>query len=172
MNVALLSLGSNIDAARNLVAAVRLLREAGRVVAVSCVYETPAVGAPGQPPFLNAAVQLETPLGPGAFKDGVIGRIERALGRTRDPRNRAAPRTIDIDIALWTSGDAGVETPPPHPDVVRRAHVAVPLADIAPARVLPGDGRPLAAVAGGLRARDAALRPRPDVDLRAAAYGK
>lgn len=170
MNVVLLSLGANIEPEANLVAAVRLLRGAGRVLAVSAVYETEPVGAPDQPHFLNAAVMLETALGLAAFKRDVIGAIERQLGRVRDPRDRNAPRTIDIDVALWEGGDAEA-APAPDPDIARWAHVAVPLADIAPGRYLEGDGRTLAVIAGDLLADTPAPRPRPDVDLRAVGLG-
>lgn len=168
MSVVLLSLGSNIDAESNLAAAVRLLREEGRVLAVSPVYETEPVGTAGQPPFLNAALMIETSLGPVAFKRDVIGEIERMLGRVRDPRDRNAPRTIDVDIAIWEGGADG-PVPDPDPSISRWAHLAIPLADIAPGRYLRGDGRTLATIAVDLLAAGPAPRPRPDVNLRPAA---
>ncbi len=173
MALVALSLGSNIEPARNLLLAVAMLRGAGRIVGVSRVFETDPVGAPGQPPFLNAAVLFETTLDPAALKRDVIRGIERALGRVRDPADRNAPRTIDIDISLW-EGEAGPGgPPPPDPDVTRRAHVAAPLADLLPERIVPGDGRALGEIAAALvapgAAPEAAPRARGDLSLRGAA---
>ncbi|MHB8077792.1 MAG: 2-amino-4-hydroxy-6-hydroxymethyldihydropteridine diphosphokinase [Candidatus Krumholzibacteriia bacterium] len=177
MALVALSLGSNIEPVRNLTLAVAMLRGTGRIVGVSRVYETAPVGAPGSAPFLNAAVLFETALDPATLKRDVIGGIERALGRVRDPADRNAPRTIDLDISLW-EGPAGPDgPPPPDPDVTRRAHVALPLADLLPAWIVPDDGRPLAEIAAALVAPGAAPgtppgtppRARPDLSLRGAA---
>lgn len=173
MALVALSLGSNIAPARNLLLAVAMLRGAGRIVGVSRVFETDPVGAPGTAPFLNAAVLFETPLDPDTLKRTVIGGIERALGRVRDPADRNAPRTIDLDISLW-DGEAGPDGPPqPDPDIARRAHVAVPLADLLPDRIVAGDGRPLGEIAAALVAPGAASgappRVRTDLSLREAA---
>lgn len=173
MALVALSLGSNIEPGRNLPLAVAMLRGAGRIVGVSRVFETDPVGPPGQTPFLNAAVLFETALDPRTLKRDVIGGIERALGRVREPGDRNAPRTIDIDISLW-EGEAGPGgAPPPDPDVTRRAHVAVPLADLLPERIVPGDGRALGEIAAALIAPgvapDAAPRVRVDLSLRGVA---
>lgn len=166
MALVALSLGSNIAPERNLPLAVAMLRGAGGIVAVSRVFATDPVGAPGGAPFLNAALLFETGLDPVTLKRDVIGGIERALGRVRDPADRNAPRTIDIDITLW-DGEAGPGgAPPPDPDLAVRAHVAVPLAELMPDRVLPGDGRRLAEIAAALAPPGAAPVPRDDLSLR------
>jgi 2-amino-4-hydroxy-6-hydroxymethyldihydropteridine diphosphokinase len=150
-----------------------MLRGAGRIVGVSRVFETEPVGVSGGPRFLNAAILFETALDPSTLKRDVIGGIERALGRVRDPGNRNAPRTIDIDISLW-NGEAGPDgAPSPDPDLARRAHVAVPLADLLPERIVPGDGRALREIAAALvapgAATGAAPRARVDLSLRGVA---
>lgn len=144
------SLGSNIDPERNLVHAVTLLRQKCDVLAVSSVYRTPPQGFTAQPDFLNLSVQVHTSLQPDTFKKDVLDWIERELGRIRDPNNKNAPRTIDLDISLW--GDSVFEygAKPwrvPDPDIVRFAHVAVPLAEIAPDVVHPTEGVTLAEIA-------------------------
>jgi 2-amino-4-hydroxy-6-hydroxymethyldihydropteridine diphosphokinase len=164
MTLLALSLGSNIAPERNLVLAVSMLRGAGRIVAVSRAFETEPVGGPGQARFLNAALILETEADAEAFKAQVVRGIERALGRVRDPQDRDAARTIDIDVSFVIGGDAAAEDP----DVARRAHVAVPLAEVAPDHVA-ADGRTLAAIAAALAGGGAAPRPRPEVDLARAA---
>ena len=76
MNRAVISIGSNINKETNLPACVRLLAERCHIVAISPVYETLPVGAPDQPNFFNAAVVVETELGPAALKESVLARIE------------------------------------------------------------------------------------------------
>jgi 2-amino-4-hydroxy-6-hydroxymethyldihydropteridine diphosphokinase len=177
-----LSLGSNIAGEANLPAAVAELAGWGAVQAVSPAYQTAPIAADGAAvvdrdggdpgaPFLNAALLLVAELEPEAAKGEMIAAVERKLGRVRDPRDRFAPRTIDVDIALW---DDAVVTicgrAVPDPDIVRHLHVAQPLADIAPDYVHPSDGRTLAQIADRLtraaRGRGEVLpRPRPDVIL-------
>lgn len=164
MNRAFLVLGSNIDAARNLPAAVALLRERGRVVRTSRVYESPPVDGSLQPNYLNAAVLLETPLGIRELREPVIAEIEQRLGRERDPANRYAARTIDIDVALFNREVAEIDgRPVPDPDILVRPFVAVPLAELDGDFVHPGDGRMLAQIAAGLDREGLLLRD--DVQL-------
>lgn len=168
MHRVFLSLGSNIEPEANLRACLGVLRQKCTVLAVSPVYETAPVGYSQQPDFLNAAVLLETPLSPEAFRAQVILPIERALGRVRDPHNKNAPRTIDLDIALWDGDSFDFGEKPwhvPDPDITRYIHVARPLADLAPDYVHPEDGRTLAEIAGSLPA--SGLRRRPDIRLDA-----
>lgn len=153
MHRVFLSLGSNIKPEDNLRACLQLLREKCTVLAVSPVYETAPVGYTKQANFLNAAVLLETPLTPEQFRLAVIVPIEQALKRVRDPHNKNAPRTIDLDIALWDEESFDFGEKPwhvPDPDVTRFAHVARPLADLAPEAVHPEDGRTLAEIAAAL----------------------
>jgi len=151
----LLSLGSNIEPDRNLLAATKLLAHHVQVVAASRVYETLPVGGSRGPVFLNAAVEIRCDLGPGPLKYQVLRPIEEALGRVRsDDRN--APRTIDMDISLY--GDRVVHEPGtqleiPDPEILRRAHVAIPLADVAPGLPHPVVGRTLAEIAGRFEGR-------------------
>jgi 2-amino-4-hydroxy-6-hydroxymethyldihydropteridine diphosphokinase len=144
------SLGSNIEPEANLAQAVRLLRERCHVLAASSVYRTPPQGYVYQPDFLNMAVKLTTSLAPADFKTDVLDVIEHLLGRQRDPHNKNAPRTIDLDISLW--GDAVFEYGDkpwrvPDPDIVRFAHVALPLAELAPTFIHPLEGKTLAQIA-------------------------
>ncbi len=154
--VAFVALGSNIAPAVNLPAAVRLLAGRCALLARSPVYRTPPQGFADQPDFCNMAVKVETALAPADFKRDVLARIEQALGRLRDPRNKNAPRTIDLDIALWgdqalTYGDKPWRVP--DPDILRFAHLAVPLADLAPNYVHPETGATLAQIASQLDTR-------------------
>ena len=168
MNRVYLLLGSNVEPERNLPAAVAKLRDHG-LIAVSPAYETIPVGTDHPAVFLNAAALIETSLGPEAVKLEVCADIETSLGRARNPHDRFAPRTIDLDIALWNDAILVVlGSAVPDPDILRHLHAARPLADMAPNLVHPGDGRTLAAIANALESAGESRhfpRPRPDVIL-------
>lgn len=164
VNVAYVSLGSNIAPAVNLVQAVRRLAQVCQVVAVSPVYETVAVGDPNQPNFLNAALIAQTPLPAAQFKETVLDPIELALGRQRTSNPNDA-RTIDLDLVLFNQdvlffGKRRV----PDPDIARYAYVVRPLADIAPHYVHPLTGQTLAQMAAALASGPDIWR-RDDLDL-------
>ncbi|HLW84987.1 MAG TPA: 2-amino-4-hydroxy-6-hydroxymethyldihydropteridine diphosphokinase [Candidatus Sulfotelmatobacter sp.] len=126
-----LSLGANVgDRAGHISEAITRLKSAGRVVAVSSLYETEPVEVTDQAWFLNCAVALETTMTPSQLMAALLG-IEREMGRKRTQKK--GPRTIDIDILLF--GDAVVESPElriPHPAMHQRRFVLEPLAEIAP----------------------------------------
>src|SRR5262245_37053189 len=98
---AYLLLGSNIDPERNLPAACRLLAAHGRIVAASKVWESEPADGSAQANYLNAAVLLETRHTADDLRRSVLPGIESGLGRVRDPHDKYAARTIDIDIALF-----------------------------------------------------------------------
>lgn len=144
---ALLTLGSNIEPERNMVAALDAIDERFGVEVVSSVYEADPVGAPGMPRFLNAAVRIRTAVSPRDLKFRVIRPLERRLGRVRteDPN---APRTIDIDLAAVEGlVIEGEDLRLPDPDILTRAHLALPLADVAPAFEHPTEGLTLGEIA-------------------------
>jgi dihydroneopterin aldolase/2-amino-4-hydroxy-6-hydroxymethyldihydropteridine diphosphokinase len=150
-NTVFVSLGSNIQPKQNLKRAVELLRMRTDVQAVSSAYRTPPQGFTEQPDFLNMAVRLATPLSPITFKKEILDWIERELGRVRDPHNKNAPRTIDLDISLWNHDVLEYGDKPwhiPDPDILRFAHVAIPLAELAPDYEVPGQRVTLAQIAG------------------------
>lgn len=130
-----LGIGSNLgDRKGHLQFAVDgLAARAGRVTAVSPVYETEPVGGPTQPDYLNAVVAVETELSPRELL-AVAKALEAEAGREPpDPTNRWGPRPLDIDILMV--GDERIDEPDlivPHPRIHQRAFVLAPLADIAP----------------------------------------
>jgi dihydroneopterin aldolase / 2-amino-4-hydroxy-6-hydroxymethyldihydropteridine diphosphokinase len=147
-----ISMGSNIDPAENLQAALHRLRERAdlTIVAVSPVYRTAPVGKVDQADFLNAAVLVRTLLSPGELKTEILLPIEDALGRVRTA-DKNAPRTIDLDIALYgyVVLDIGSRHIP-DPDLLQHPHIALPLADLAPYYVHPESGETLEEIAGRL----------------------
>ena len=140
-----MGLGSNLgDRWARLRAAVAGLPD---VVAVSPVYETePVGGPPGQPPYLNAVVELATERSPRELL-GVAQGLEAAAGRVRS--ERWGPRPLDVDVLLV--GDVAVDEADlvvPHPRMWERRFVVAPLADLAPELPPPGWER---GVAGRVR---------------------
>ncbi len=147
---AFIAVGSNIDAERNVAAALELLGRRVRIVAVSRFYRTPALGAPGSPDFLNGVVEIETELTPRELKRLVLIEVENELGRER-AADKNAPRTIDLDLALHgdlVCSEEGLLLPAP--EILERAFVVLPLLELEPELVLPGTGRPLRELAAGL----------------------
>jgi 2-amino-4-hydroxy-6-hydroxymethyldihydropteridine diphosphokinase len=111
-----------------------------RLVAHSRFYRTPPWGLLEQPPFLNAAAELDTALAPHELLDALLA-IERAAGRVREGE-RWGPRTLDLDLLHMegvVSHDERLTLP--HPRIGERAFVLVPLAELAPELELPGQGR-------------------------------
>ena len=117
--------------------ALRLLDETTGVwvQAVSSIYETDPWGDTNQGPFLNLAARIGCTLEPLQLL-AEAKRIEQEVGR--QPRGRWGPREIDIDLLL--SGDLTIRTPEltvPHPHLVERQFVLVPLAELGPNLQLP-----------------------------------
>ena len=165
-NIVFVSLGSNIKPESNIAAALDRLRRYATVLDVSPVYQSPPQLFAEQPPFLNLAVKLRTLRGPARFKVDVIDRIESELGRARDRRNKNAPRTIDLDISLWNDEAFEYGGKPwivPDGDILRFAHVAVPLTDLAPDYRHPIQSQALREIAAEL---DASQLRRVDLGLR------
>jgi len=138
-----LSLGSNIRPRHHLGATLKLLdaQDAVRLLGESPWYETRPWGGIAQANFLNLVCALKTSLLPLQLLQTTQA-IERRLGRVRTLRN--GPRTIDIDILL--AGDTRLETPTltiPHPGLLERDFMLLPLLDLAPDARLPGSGERL-----------------------------
>ena len=153
MTLAYIAIGSNLASPLEQVnAAVEALGEIpqSRIVAVSSFYRTPPLGPQDQPDYLNAAVVLETELGPEALLDNTQ-RIELQQGRVRKAE-RWGPRTLDLDIMLF--GDALINSERltvPHYDMKNRGFMLWPLFEIAPDLHFP-DGPALRAVLDNLGA--------------------
>jgi 2-amino-4-hydroxy-6-hydroxymethyldihydropteridine diphosphokinase len=140
-----LGLGSNVgDTPANLRAAIDELRGRGvKVVAESSLYETAPQGEIlDQPDFLNAAIEIETELGPEELLD-VCKDVERALGREQG-KPRHSPRLIDVDLLLLDDLEYSSERLTlPHAEVTSRRFVLEPLLELDPDMKLP-DGTRLA----------------------------
>jgi 2-amino-4-hydroxy-6-hydroxymethyldihydropteridine diphosphokinase len=141
MAEALIALGGNIgDVRATFERAIACLcrDETVRLVARSSDYETPPWGITEQPAFVNAAIAVATSLGPHDLLKRTM-ECERLLGLDRARKQHWGPRNIDIDILAYddlalTDQDLVL----PHPRMLERAFVLVPLAEIAPHRSIAG----------------------------------
>lgn len=144
-----LALGTNLGSrSLNLVRACAALKKFVTVSRVSHIYETPPWGITDQPAFLNQVLEVTSDLPPQELLT-TIKQIEVDLGRV--PSERYGPRLIDIDILLYGSRVVNSESLViPHPRMVERAFVLVPLNELIPDMVLPGEVQPISMLLAGL----------------------
>ncbi|QDU11236.1 2-amino-4-hydroxy-6-hydroxymethyldihydropteridine diphosphokinase [Gimesia aquarii] len=155
MNQVFLALGSNIRPEFYLPRAVRLLSNYGVILKRSSVWQSSPVGDENQADFLNAAILMETPLEASKLRLDIIAGIEQQLDRVRDPDNKNGPRTIDIDLVLFNEEQLEIgHRIIPDPEILERAFLAAPLAELAPQYVVPGVNKTLEQIANKLTSTD------------------
>jgi 2-amino-4-hydroxy-6-hydroxymethyldihydropteridine diphosphokinase len=153
-----LLLGSNIEPEANLRRAVALLCRRVEVVAVSPVFESRPVGTADQPCYLNAVAVVETSMGPGRLRADVLRPVEAALGRVRTA-DKFGPRTMDVDLVMY--GDRAMVCGGrrlPDRGLTAHAHVALPMAAVAPDVRHPETGETMREIAARLLSDGVALR--------------
>ncbi|MBN1355358.1 2-amino-4-hydroxy-6-hydroxymethyldihydropteridine diphosphokinase [bacterium] len=146
IDAAFIAIGSNINPERHIPRSIRSIRSLGRIVRVGGCYRNNAVGSPELPGFVNTALLLETELRPMLLKTRLRG-IENELGRRRTP-DRFASRIIDLDLCLY--GIRVIQTAEltlPDPDLLRYAHIALPVSDLDPDFPHPVTCEPLRMIA-------------------------
>ena len=141
MGNALIALGGNVGDVRatfkKAIADICGMAQAA-LLARSSDYATPPWGNEQQARFINACVEIETSLDPRALLF-TLQKIEQKFGRERSRVVRWGPRTLDLDLIAYD--DVALERPEltlPHPRLFERAFVLVPLAEIAPDRLIAG----------------------------------
>jgi 2-amino-4-hydroxy-6-hydroxymethyldihydropteridine diphosphokinase len=105
--------------------------------AVSSLYRTAPIDSSGDD-YINAAARIHTSLDAEVLLQ-TLQAIEQAHGRERPYRN--APRTLDLDLLLY--GDQIIASPTltvPHPRMTERAFVLIPLLELQPGLIVPGQG--------------------------------
>ncbi|MBL0441125.1 2-amino-4-hydroxy-6-hydroxymethyldihydropteridine diphosphokinase [Aeromonas veronii] len=165
MTEVFIAIGSNLSdplgQARRAVAALARLPES-LLVEASSFYSSRPMGPADQPDYVNAVARLNTRLAPLALLDQ-LQKIELEQGRVRKDE-RWGPRTLDLDLLLY--GDQVINHERlivPHYGMKEREFVLLPLAEIAPALVLPC-GTPLARLVARCPHNDLAIiAPRADV---------
>ncbi len=122
------NLGDRLDFMRR---AIDELERDGIVVTDrSSVYESPGIGFEEQPDYLNVVISIQTGLSPSQLLEAMLS-VEKRLGRTRE--RKWGPRTIDLDLLLY--GDLIISEPGlevPHPRMLERGFVLLPLCEINP----------------------------------------
>lgn len=138
---ALIALGANVGSVRDTLSrAVALFCDGRDIVLItrSADYRTPPWGINDQPDFINLCLKISTSLSPRALLERALT-VERLLGRDRAKEQRWGPRPVDIDVLAY---DASVIDEPglilPHPRMLQRAFVLVPLSEIAPDWIVAG----------------------------------
>jgi 2-amino-4-hydroxy-6-hydroxymethyldihydropteridine diphosphokinase len=141
MALAFIGLGGNIGDTKQLIkdAIVCLAQNPElRVLTRSCMYQSAPVDAEG-PDFINAVVSLETQLPPEDLL-AICQKVENTFGRERPYVN--APRTIDLDVLAYDNISINNDRLTiPHPRMIERSFVLLPLLEIAPDIDLPGFGK-------------------------------
>lgn len=102
---------------------------------VSSFYGNPPMGPTDQPDYVNAVANITTTLSPTVLLD-FLHSIEQKQHRQRIIK--WGPRTIDLDILLY--GEQQIDLPNlvvPHPGLMQRVFVVLPLLEIAPNLMLP-----------------------------------
>jgi len=134
-----ISIGSNIDAEKNIRLAIHALQEHYGKLILSSVYESEAVGFDGDN-FLNLVVALKTDEDVHTVVEN-LRRIEDENGRDRSgPRFSA--RTVDLDLLLYDDlviNEKGLELP--RDEITKNAFVLLPLEEIAPQLIHPISGK-------------------------------
>jgi 2-amino-4-hydroxy-6-hydroxymethyldihydropteridine diphosphokinase len=145
-----IALGSNLGDSRSiLLGAIDQLQEHPQIklIARSSWYLTAPIGPP-QPDYLNGCATIQTSL-IGIDLLTTLHAIEAEFGRVRQEIWGA--RTLDLDLLLY--GNKVIDTPVlqvPHPRMLERAFVMVPLAEIAPYWIEPRSGQSILALSNKL----------------------
>jgi 2-amino-4-hydroxy-6-hydroxymethyldihydropteridine diphosphokinase len=146
-----IGLGSNLGDCRSiLTGAIDRLRSHPQIeiVAVSSWHLTAPIGPP-QPDYLNGCATIQTSLKPLELLN-TLHSIESAFGRVRGEIWGA--RTLDLDLLLYD--DLIIDLPDlqiPHPRMLERGFVMLPLAEIAPDLVEPRSGDSILTLRNRLR---------------------
>ena len=146
---AFLGLGSNLgDTDFNIRRGLESIRRHAAEMTVSSLYRSVPMGFGSQPQFLNVVCGIWTSLGPFELLHATKA-IEAGLSRFRTFPN--APRTLDIDVLLY--GSRAIQTRVltlPHPEMLERPFVMIPLAELAPVLRHPTSGETFSEIARGL----------------------
>ena len=133
---AFIGIGSNIDdPIHQINTAFVFLQTLDTDALLSPIYTSPPMGPSDQPDFYNAVCKLHVKLRAGELLEE-LNKQETRQGRVKT--RRWGERNIDLDILLF--GDESIQTARltvPHPGLLERLFVLLPLNDLTPQLRLP-----------------------------------
>lgn len=162
MTTAFISLGSNVGDSENIVrrAMARLAQLSAQPLLKSSLWQTTPVDCPpGSPPFVNAVVGMTPRAGetPESLLEK-LQQLEKEFGRLQK-RIVNEPRRLDLDLICFGGEQrATAALTLPHPRAGVRRFVLQPLAEIAPALILPGQSATVADLLALLATRETLFR--------------
>ncbi len=139
MAIVFLGIGTNLgDKASNLERAILAIAlDVGKVMRQSAFHESKPWGFDSDNSFLNAVLQVDTPLLPVDLL-GRTQRIEAEMGRSAKTESGYSDRIIDVDILFYDNLILNLPALKiPHPLVVERDFVMIPMVEIAPNFIHP-----------------------------------
>lgn len=153
-----IAIGSNIEPQRHIGRGLGLLGKISEssLAAESSWYRSLPWGIADQPEFINLVVGIETRLSPLELLQETKA-IEARLDRVQTLKN--GPRTLDLDILLFgarvvATDDLAI----PHPGLLLRDFMLLPLIEIAPDAIHPVRGLPVKLLEGEIRYRQITAR--------------
>ena len=152
--IAYISVGSNIDAEKNIEKALIFLNEHVKISGISTFYRNRPLGVQDQNDYINGVLRIVTETNADDFKTSVLKPAEDHCGRIRTA-DRFAPRTMDLDLILF--GEHIIRkngTNIPDPGIYERAFIAFPLSELEPGLILPDTKKPLIEVKRSLCSKE------------------
>ncbi len=148
-----LGLGANLgNPKETFERSLKAIAEFSQIISTSRLYRSKPYGFSDQPPFVNAAVRISTGL-PALELLSQLQSVEETLGKKVIRKN--GPRLIDLDLLVYDALE--LETKDlvlPHPGIMQRDFVLLPLIDLNPDLSHPQWGsKTLKSALGGLQER-------------------
>lgn len=139
-----IALGSNLEAEKNIIKSMLLLKERVSIISISNFYQSAAVAELREAEdFINGVIEIETGLEPYSLKYEILREVEARIGRVRG-RGCSKDKVIDLDLILY--GERRIENRMlklPDPNIISYPFISIPLLELTPEVIVPGSSSPL-----------------------------